>query len=152
MHGVAEGLLWTPGNGLTSRAERQAANAVQEYESDLILGQRQDTREWVVYLRNGPMSDGQPFPIFNLGTELPTADKIKEKLYKADLRRHGKKIFQQIMQANDRATEAGRKAADEASAEMAEALVSGFKHQGFDPYPKSLPNQHPKNRQYRKAD
>lgn len=144
--GVPEGLLWTPQSGMTSSRERQAAAAVREYEADLQLGQRQDTKEWVVFLRHSPHSDGQPFPIFSFGKELPTADKVKEMLYKADVRRHGDKIFRQINESNERKR---TKAMEDHNEMLAEALVEGFRNQGFDPFPKSLPNKHPKNRQYR---
>ena len=141
-----EGSLWTPGNGFTTTRERQVARAIEEYESDLLLGQNRETNEWVVYLRNGPHSHGQPFPIFGLGRELPSADKVKEMLYKADIRRKGTKIYEQVFAANRRAENASRKVADEASEQMAEAIVEGFRTQGFDPFHRSLPNKHPKNR------
>ena len=148
---VPSGALWLPGQGMTSVDETAAARAVEQYDSGLILGFRQDTQEWVVFLRNGP-NNGEPFPLLGLGRRLPSPDEITKKLYTTDVRRHGTKLYHDIQRRNDQRQAEARARASEASEEMAEALVSGFEHQGFRPFFKSLPNNHPKNREHKKKE
>jgi len=147
---IPAGALWLPGVGVSGTDERAAAKAIHEYDPDLILGRRQDTGEWIVFLKDGPM--GEPFPVLGLGTRLPAPDELTRKLYNSDVRRHGVKIFKQIQARNDALERERRHQAEEADAMMADALVSGFRNQGFNPFPTSYRNLHPKNRKYRKKD
>lgn len=142
MSEIAHGALWVPGAGMTSVDELAAARAVTEYDSDLTLGHRRDTNEWIVFHKHGP--NGEPFPLLSFGPKLPHPEQIKKKMYETDVRRHGAKLFHDIQRRNDERMEAGRKLSSEASEQMAEALVSGFDHQGFRPFFKSLPNKNPK--------
>lgn len=87
--------IWMPGLGMTPINFVTAGNAVSDYSSDLMLGRNNKTGEWHVMVKDGP-HDGQPFPVFNLGKELPPYDVIQRKLYESDVRRHGAKIVEQI--------------------------------------------------------
>lgn len=134
MSELMPGALYLPGVGLTGTDERAAAKAVREYDADCQLGQRKDTGEWIIFMTNP--ATNEPFPVLGLGTRLPSPDEIQRRMYHTDVRKHGAKIFQNIMRRQE-ATLAGHKAlADDASGEVAEALVSGFETQGFNPFPK----------------
>jgi hypothetical protein len=109
-----------------------AGNAVADYDPDLMLGRNNTTGEWAVLMKNGP-HDGQPFPVYSLGKELPSYSEIQRKLYESDVRRHGHKIVEQIQ----RRTEARKKQLDtvghEASAESAEVIEHGMRKLGMLP-------------------
>lgn len=122
---IPRGALWTPQNGWTSQQERECAKAVEEYDSALVLGQRQDTGEWVVFLKEGP-ANKDVFPIFGLGRQLPSSDKIKEILSRSDVSRHGRKIYAQILQSMAREEAAAKAARHEADEPAAEALAWGI--------------------------
>lgn len=127
--------LWTPDNGWTSVNERQVAKAVEEYDASLVLGQRQDTGEWVVFLRNGP-HQGEAFPLLGLGHELPSADKVKELLFKRDVKRNGAKIYDDIVRSMESKRREAKSAASDASGQAAEALEYGFRKMGKHPSPR----------------
>lgn len=132
---IPRGALWTPDNGWTSQNERQCAKMVEEYDTELVLGQRKDTGEWVVFLKNGPQNDG-PFPIFGLGRELPPADKIKERLAKHDVSRHGRKIYTDILCSMQREEAAAKAARHDADGQVAEAMEWGMRQMGSHPSPR----------------
>lgn len=110
---VAPGAMWLPGTGVTGTDERAAAKAIEEYDTDLLLGQNQETGDWMVFSRRAnEYNDGQPFPVMNLGKQLPGADTIQRKLYEGDIKRHGRKIFEQLQRRNDSIAESARKEND----------------------------------------
>jgi len=142
---IPNGALWTPSNGMTDVSELQAARAVEEYDAQLKLGFRRDTNEWIIFIDHGtPYNDGQPFPVMSLGATLPSPEKIKEKMYKSDVRRHGDKIFREIIRRNDARNSELRHKASEASGLVAETMVSAMAGQGYNPFPQSVRNLHPK--------
>lgn len=127
---IPRGALWTPQNGWTSQQEREAAKAVEDYDPSLVLGQRQDTGEWVVFLKEGP-ANKDVFPIFGLGTRLPGRDELLKKLTEADVRRHGQKIYAQIL-ANMAKEEAAAKAArHDMTTPVAEAAEWAMRREGL---------------------
>lgn len=104
--------LWVPAS-MKEAQEREAAKAVSEYDDQLVLGYRNDTKEWVVFLRNGP--GGQPFPALGLGSTLPSSEEIKRRLFKADTKRRGPAIVGEIERHNERIRKVAR---DNASASL----------------------------------
>jgi hypothetical protein len=128
------GALYLPDVGLTGSDERAASKAVREYDADCRLGQRKDTGEWIVYMTNP--ATGEPFPVLGLGTRLPSPDEILRRMYQTDVRRHGDKIFRDIMRRQDAAHAAQKQKADDASEAVADALVSGYRKQGHNPFPR----------------
>jgi hypothetical protein len=125
--------LWVPSGQRDVRA-LQAAKAVREYDADLALGFNETINQWAVFKKTGP--DGQPFPVFGLGYELPTPEKIKESLYKADVRRHGAKIVSDVEAHNARVRAEQQYKTDQATAAVAEAFEWGFRKQGVHPNPR----------------
>jgi len=120
--------IWIPGRGQMVIRELQAARAVEEYASDLILGFRKDTQEWVVFKQGGP--DGQPFPVFGLGRELPTPEEIQKRLYLADTKRRGGQIVEEVNRRNEARQQAARDVADGAAEIAAEAFDWALRKEG----------------------
>lgn len=127
-----DGRLWLPG-GSTTTQERQVAQAVGEYDRDLKLGQRSDG-EWVVFLC--PEGEQNPFPVLGLGFQLPSSDLVKEKLFKHDTRRNGRKIYSQMLRRMEDGKKASIARGDEGAGEAAEAMASAFRRQGAHPSPR----------------
>lgn len=124
--------LWLPGQGMVPAHVRQAMQAVEEYDSDLSLGRHEQTGDWVVLLKRGPME--KPHPVFGLGRELPAPERIKEMLYKSDVRRHGAELARKINKAQEMRQEQFKKDLAEQTGEAAEALESFLHRDGRTPY------------------
>lgn len=124
--------IWLPGKGLVPAHVRQAQKAVEEYDEDLTIGQRGE--DWVVLHKRGP--DGQPYPVFGLGPELPPADRIKEMLARADTKRRGAQIVADVTRANLAQQEAVRKRASEKTEVAAEAFAWAHRKMGTHPSPR----------------
>lgn len=126
--------LYLPGGAVLNFHERDVAKAVEEFDPDLVLGQRKDSGEWVIFMKRGPIN-GEPFPVLGLGTTLPTPDACRKKMFECDVRRHGDKIRQRVQAHNDQLQAAGKAAADEKIGELAERLDFAFQQQGVHPFP-----------------
>jgi hypothetical protein len=128
--------IWLPGVGMLSFSEKRVAEAVQEYDPDLMLGQRRDTGEWCCFLPGNRASEGQPFPVFTFGTELPHPDDAKKRLAQFDVRRQGRKIMDDIEAHFDREQKKFKNATTEATERVAEAIDSNMRMKGVHPFPK----------------
>jgi hypothetical protein len=126
--------LWVPGAGLVPSYITQAEKLVKEYDPDLRLAREAQTGDWVVAKRTGP--DGAPFPVLYLGPELPTLDKIKERLYRADTRRRGAEIVQEVVQNNERRLQEAKDRISDENGIAAEALDWAFRKMGKHPNPR----------------
>jgi hypothetical protein len=126
--------LWLPGQGLVPAHVRQAELLIKEYDADLRLAREAQTGDWVVAKRSGP--DGQPFPVLHLGPELPTLDKIKERLYRADTRRRAAEIVREVVQHNERRMKDAKDRADDETGIAAEAMDWAFRKMGSHPNPR----------------
>lgn len=108
-----------------------AGNAVSDYDPSLMLGRVENTGIWTVFVKDGP--NGMPFPVFELGRELPPYDVIQRKLYESDVRRHGHRIVEQVQRRNDDAARALDVAGHDAAAETAEHIEHGMRKLGMLP-------------------
>ena len=126
--------LWVPGAGLVPAHIRQAELLIKEYDADLRLARESQTGDWVVAKRLGP--DGEPFPVLYLGPELPTPDKIKERLYKSDTRRRAAQIVREVDERNERRKKELRDRASEETGVAAEALEWAYRKLGNHPNPR----------------
>jgi hypothetical protein len=124
--------IWLPGQGELRFDELAAARAVEEYDSDLTLGQDRSSGQWAVFL---PRADGSQFPVLGLGHELPPIDRIKELLYKHDVRRNGRAILAEMQAHADRDEKRYQDAVDEAEEAVAEAIISHMNAEGTNPFP-----------------
>lgn len=113
--------IYVPGKGEIrfDPRVREAVRAVEEYDPDLTLGRHAYTGDWVIFIRHG---DQEPFPVYGLGQELPSADEIKRHLYTGDVRRHGANIVKHILARQDERQRDAKRRADDATAVAAEAL------------------------------
>jgi hypothetical protein len=114
------GSLWVPGMGEVPTHLRQSMKAVEEYDADLRLARNEDTGHWCIFIERG--SGDSPFPVFNLGPELPGPDQIKVQLYRADVRRRGHEILRDVERNNQRQRDALQAATDEAAGDAAESI------------------------------
>lgn len=135
MHGVRGDAIWLPGVGMLSFSEKHVADAIAEYDADLLLGQRQDTGEWCAFLPGNRASDGHPFPVFSFGKELPSPERAKQMLYNNDIRRNGREILDQLDRIYEREQKAIADRTTEASEAVAEAIASDLNRRGVHPFP-----------------
>jgi hypothetical protein len=126
--------LWVPGAGLVPVHVRQAELLIKEYDADLRLAREAQSGDWVVAKRSGP--DGEPFPVLHLGPELPTPDKIKERLYKSDTRRRAAEIVREVDQRNERRAKEVRDRASDETGVAAEAMEWAYRKMGNHPNPR----------------
>lgn len=124
--------IWLPGAGELRFDELNAARAVEEYDPDLTLGQDKASGQWAVFLAR---PDGSPFPVLGLGHTLPSPEKIKETLFKADVRRNGPAIVAEMEAAQRRSEDEFSDAVSDASGQLAEAIASHMQADGTHPFP-----------------
>lgn len=113
------GSLWVPGLGDVPLHLRASMKAVEEYDADLQLARNEETGDWCIFIERRGQA---PFPVFNLGAELPSPDGIKQKLYNADVRRHGHRILEQVDRNNAQRLAEMRAVTDEAAGDAAETI------------------------------
>ena len=128
--------IWLPDGSSLNLTEKAAAQAVEEYDADLMLGFRRDTRDWCAFLPGNRNSQGRPFPVFNFGPELPSPEEIKKQLYKHDVRRNGKELLDQLDRIYDEEQKRLAKIAEEGSEQVAEAIDSDLHRKGVHPFPR----------------
>lgn len=126
--------LWLPGKGLVPAHAREAWQAVQDYDPDLTLGRHDSTGEWVILLQRGPMTE--PHPIFSLGYQLPSRERIMEMLYRGDVRRHGGKLAVELDKAQARRQKEARDKVNDQTGVAAEALEWAHRQSGTHPSPR----------------
>lgn len=129
--------IWLPGRGMLRLPELQAARAVEEYDASLVLGQRKDSGEWVVFIKDGP--NGQPFPALGLGHQLPSPERIKQLLYEKDTVRHGGEIVRKIERHNQKVRDKFAAKSSDGAGAAAEAFVWGAQQMGALPKPIFVP-------------
>lgn|SRR5512146_195076 len=128
--------IWLPGAGMISFSEKHVADAIAEYDPDLILGQRRDTGEWCAFLPGNRASEGQPFPVFSFGTELPSPERAKELLYKHDIRRNGHQLLDELDRIFEQEQKVYDDRASEAAERVAEAIDSNLRMNDAHPFPR----------------
>lgn len=125
--------LWLPGQGFVPAHVREATQAVEDYDPNLSLGRHEQTGDWVVLLKR---PTGETVPIFGLGSELPSRERITEQLYKSDVRRHGGKIADAIDRRQREAQREADQKASDAAGEVAEGFAWAARKDGTHPSPR----------------
>ena len=128
--------IWLPGRGEVRFSEMQVADAIKEYDRDLMLGQRKDTGEWCAFLPGNRASEGQPFPVFSFGTELPSPDQAKRLLHQGDIRRQGREILDQLDRIYESEQRAIAARASDAAEQVAEVIDSNMRTNEAHPFPR----------------
>jgi hypothetical protein len=103
---------------------RQAQLAVSAYDAQLILGVDKHDNTWCVLWEKGP--EGRPYPVLNLGKELPSYEAIQKRLYEADVVRNGGAQVAAVTARQDKLRADARAEAHEAATETAEHLEHMF--------------------------
>lgn len=127
--------IWLPDVGTVPFEVVSANRAVEDYDPELMLGRNKKTGDWHVLVKKGP-HDGQPFPVFFIGPELPPYDRLQQMLYEHDVRRHGAKIVAAIERKKRIERERLDKEYRDRAEEVAEYLEWGFRKLGKHPNPR----------------
>ena len=116
--------LWLPtAAGMVDSRIWRLSEAAREYDDRLSVMRNEDNGGWAVYIMR---ARDKPYPVLHLGHNvdtLPTPDELKVRLYKADTRRHGTKILEEMNAGNDALKLEREVRAQEADAILAEAQV-----------------------------
>jgi hypothetical protein len=116
--------LWLPGLGVVDPRIRRAVIAVRDYDPDLKLARHEITGDWVVVLRE----DG--FPIFGFGPELPDPETVAIRLGAHDIKRHRRKMMDQLARDAARRRAEDQYKVDEADGATAEAMADFYAKHG----------------------
>lgn len=123
------GALWLPGMGMMPVHVRQVEQRILEYDARLSLGRDKRNGDWVV-LREGGPDDVPHFPVFGLGPELPSPDKVKEMLFERDVARNGTRIVEAVVKRQNERRAAAKQRADDATSEAAQGLAWAHRKMG----------------------
>lgn len=105
--------------------------AVNEYDSELHFGMNQKNGQWVIFMER----HGERIPILGF-QRIPHPDDALKRLYKADTRRHGSKILDDMNRENEELKKVARDKADDAVGETAEAFEIAYRLEGKHPKPR----------------
>lgn len=131
--------IYIPGTGNVKLDEYRVHRALQEYDERLMFGRNEKTGDWCAFVK---MPHGQaPMPVLGFGRTIPTPEEAVRRCYKADTKRHGSKIFDQMQAHNARIREAKEKATSEQAEVAAEILDYGYRVMGAHPFPKIYMNR-----------
>lgn len=137
--------LYLPGLGMVNLAARRLHQAVSEYDERLLFTQNPDTGQWTVFYKIdrdapddfGTMIAGErvyPVLAFDRDPEQLAPHAVIDRLQKADAVRRGEKVLDEIHDANYRAGQAARDAADTGTGLLVEALESYKRNKGETSY------------------
>lgn len=103
------------------REAKAVDKAVNEYDERLHFGLHPQTNQWIVTIMT---EDGEvPILGFNRFEEgVPHAERVLQRLYNSDARRHGDEIRQRINRQNREAEKALKYKADQSIGDAAEQL------------------------------
>lgn len=127
--------LWIPGAGEVDLRVRRVMKAVEEYDSELRFGRHEITGDWVVLLERSPLT-GKPHPLLGFGTELPSPERVVQRMSETDVRRRGSQMLRALTIASQAERDASDERTGEASGQAAEALEWGHRQMGTHPNPR----------------
>jgi hypothetical protein len=117
--------LWVPPSaGIIPPDVRHAQQAIKAYDERLCLGVDRHDDSWCVMWEDGPL--GVPYPVLNLGHELPSYEGIQKRLFDADTVRNGGAQVARVTARQDKLRADARAEAHEAATETAEHLEHMF--------------------------
>ena len=121
-----QGIL-VPGRGLVNVEAMRVDTAVREYDERLRFGYNPTNQDWIVYIAL-PRDyvgahyhiDNEPvMPVLGFGGRIPAPSEATRKLYETDAWRHGNKLYNRMLEENEKLH---KKRQEEADAEIAEAV------------------------------
>lgn len=123
----SEQRLWIPGEGEVDMRIIGCQRVCREEDDRLELARHELTGDWVVFIKIGR---DNLYPVIGIGRELCEPEELRQRLHKADAKRHGEKILHQINEHNERLRKESRRRALEADEAVAEGLEWGFRQEG----------------------
>lgn len=123
----SEQKLWIPGAGEVDVKIVACQRVCREFDDRLELARHELTGDWVVFIK---VDRGNLYPVIGIGRELCSPDELRERLWKADAKRHGDKVLRQINEHNEKLKRESRSRALEADEQIAEAFEWGFRQEG----------------------
>lgn len=128
--------IWVPGS-FEFREAGAVRKAVKEYDPNLDFGKNERTGQWCIFLRQGTTAVSQENDLPILGFEdIPHPDDALRRLYQSDALRTGHEIQKKLERHNAELEKQRDLAAEEATAETAEAFDWGFRQMGKAPHSK----------------
>lgn len=134
MKGISQAPLWVPEHAADQRDAHRVHVAVKQYDENLAFGRNEQTGQWCIFMRQGtsaPTNTGD-LPILGFN-DIPHPDDAIARLMKADARRRGREILDELNAHNESIQEARRAAADDAIGQTAEAFEWGYRKMGKHP-------------------
>ena len=123
--------IFIPGQGTKSFDELRIDRAVREYDERLFFARNDDTRDWCVFITM-PRPE-PPYPVIGFGSELPPVEEVMRLVRRSDTKRHGWKIYDEIVQSQEDFKKQFRVKADEATEESAEVVEHFLRQHGKSP-------------------
>lgn len=123
--------IFIPGQGTKSFDELRIDRAVREYDERLFFARNDDTRDWCVFIMM-PRPE-PPYPVIGFGSELPPVDEVMRLVRRSDTKRHGWKIYDEIIKSQEDFKKQFRVKADEATEESAEVVEHFLRQHGKSP-------------------
>ena len=120
--------LWVPSHA-GSKEQKKVEKALYEYDDKLVLTRHFYTNDWVVCIT---LDNGNLYPVIGLGQSLPDPIAMREMLQKADTRRKGNRMLEEINKNNEAIRQKYRDKADQGAGQAAEALEWGFRKKTGD--------------------
>lgn len=130
--------IWLPRVGQVDSRAWRVNLAVKEYDERLSLGRNEETGDWCIYIKMPADHDPPYFPVLGFGPTQPTDPQaVVERLQRADLQRHGSRLYSELMQAHERRKRESRAVSLEQAGIAAEALEYLAHRSGRTPYKKN---------------
>lgn len=132
---LPENNIVVPGRGVVNLDAERVNRAVQEEDERLRFGWNEANQDWMVYIlmpRNFEAYyhiEGQPvYPVIGFQDKIPTSSEAIERLRKADGRRHGMRILNELNKHNTKLVDTDTK--DAAIEETAERIEHTLRKAG----------------------
>lgn len=121
--------LWLP-NGVSYEAYR-VDRAVREYDERLMFGRNEDTGDWCIFIRLP--GDNPPYPVIGFQDTIPDPATAIARLNQGDTRKHGERIYKEILESEKRRKALLEYASDQAAGDSVERTEHMMRQRGASP-------------------
>ena len=119
--------ILVPGRGIVNVDAMRVDTAVREYDERLRFGFNPVNQDWIVYIALPRDYEGAHYhiegepvmPVLGFGGRIPAPSEATRKLYETDAWRHGNKLYQKMVEHNEKLK---KERAEEYEAEIEEAV------------------------------